>query len=77
MENYREPIVVAPPPAVPVSQSRQSLKSILKSEKAEVHSFSRCVDNDAENLEFRSPLLSNTKGANPELFKGPNHQYLL
>lgn len=62
---------------VPISQSRQSLKSILKSEKAEVHSFSRCIDKNEENLVFRSPNLSNTKGANTELSKGPNHNYLL
>lgn len=69
--------MVAPPIVVPVSQSRQSLKSILKSEKAEVHSFSRCVDKTEENQEFKSPYLSNTKGANSELSNGPNHKYLL
>lgn len=63
-------------PAVPVSQSRQSLKSLLKSEKTEVHSFSRQL-NEAEESGFRSSLLSNTKGANPKLSKGPNHDYLL
>lgn len=61
---------------LPVSQSRQSIKSLLKSEKKdEIGGFSRIVEQNDDML--KSLSLSNTTGHNPELSKGPNDKLLL
>ncbi|KAJ3661154.1 hypothetical protein Zmor_005565 [Zophobas morio] len=62
---------------LPVSQSRQSIKSLLKSDKSDKDrsTYSRIVENDA--LEFRSKNLTNTTGPNPDLTQGPNNKILL
>lgn len=62
---------------IPASQSRQSLKSLLKCEKdLEKTSYSRFVEED-ESAVYKSPNLSNTRGPNPEYAKGANEKILL
>ncbi|XP_072376582.1 uncharacterized protein [Diabrotica undecimpunctata] len=61
---------------IPVSQSRQSLKSLLKSEKElDKNSYSRVVEEDEGT--YKSTNLCNTRGPNPEYVKGANEQLLL
>ncbi|XP_056630959.1 uncharacterized protein LOC130897093 isoform X5 [Diorhabda carinulata] len=61
---------------IPISQSRQSLKSLLKTEKElEKTSYSRLVEE--ESSVYKSPNLSNTRGPNPEYAKGANEKLLL
>ncbi|XP_028150742.1 uncharacterized protein LOC114344088 isoform X4 [Diabrotica virgifera virgifera] len=61
---------------IPVSQSRQSLKSLLKSEKElDKSSYSRVVEEDEAT--YKSTNLCNTRGPNPEYVKGANEQLLL
>ncbi|CAG9826555.1 unnamed protein product [Diabrotica balteata] len=61
---------------IPVSQSRQSLKSLLKSEKElDKNSYSRVVEEDEAT--YKSTNLCNTRGPNPEYVKGANEQLLL
>ncbi|CAG9761760.1 unnamed protein product [Ceutorhynchus assimilis] len=58
---------------IPISQSRQSIKSILKSEKKEdAPSFSRIIDGNN-----KSTNLTNTLGHNINFSKGPNEKLLL
>ncbi|CAH1107187.1 unnamed protein product [Psylliodes chrysocephalus] len=61
---------------LPVSQSRQSLKSLLKTEKElDKTSFSRVIEDD-KSL-FKSSNLSNTRGPNSEYVRGANEKLLL
>ncbi|KAL3275872.1 hypothetical protein HHI36_020611 [Cryptolaemus montrouzieri] len=62
---------------IPVSQSRQSLKSLLKSDKCDKEKsiFNRVIEES--NLGHKSAYLSNTRGANPDLAKGKNDKLLL
>ncbi|XP_060520465.1 uncharacterized protein LOC132698433 isoform X4 [Cylas formicarius] len=62
---------------IPVSQSRQSIKSILKSDKKdETSSFSRVMD-ECDRGHFKSTNLRNTFGHNPGFSCGPNEKLLL
>ncbi|KAK4877196.1 hypothetical protein RN001_009702 [Aquatica leii] len=69
---------------VPVSQSRQSLKSLLKTEKSdysmkESASFSRVLEETADDMagDFKSPNITDTNGANRSLVRGANQELLL
>lgn len=66
------------PLELPVSQSRQSIKSMLKSEKSDRDKspFSRVVEEYNFN-DYKSPNLSNTKGPNAKFQKGANDSLLL
>ncbi|XP_076265060.1 uncharacterized protein LOC143199151 isoform X2 [Rhynchophorus ferrugineus] len=62
---------------LPISQSRQSIKSLLKMEKKDdVFGFCRIVEEIDLNPKY-SKHLSNTVGHNPDLCKGPNENLLL
>jgi hypothetical protein len=60
-----------------VSQSRQSIKSLLKSDKIEKDksTYNRIVEN--MTIGRSSANAVNTKGPNPNLIQGPNSQILL
>ncbi|XP_044259295.1 uncharacterized protein LOC123007793 isoform X2 [Tribolium madens] len=62
---------------MPTSQSRQSIKSLLKADKVEKDktTYSRLVENMSP--ERRSPNIMSTKGPNVDLIKGPNSKILL
>ncbi|KAK9871537.1 hypothetical protein WA026_012912 [Henosepilachna vigintioctopunctata] len=62
---------------LPPSHSKQSLKSLLKSDRNDKEKplFNRVIEDCSSG--FRSSNLSNTKGANPELSKGNNEKLLL
>lgn len=62
---------------IPITQSRQSLKSLLKSDKPDnPNRFSRNIDED--NIGYKpSALLSNTQGHNSQFSKGQNQKLLL
>ncbi|KAF2899233.1 hypothetical protein ILUMI_06940 [Ignelater luminosus] len=70
---------------VPLSQSRQSLKSILKTEKSDyslkdTSSFSRVIEEPSDAMDavgYRSQNLTNTHGADRSLVKGANQELLL
>ncbi|XP_023028138.2 uncharacterized protein isoform X4 [Leptinotarsa decemlineata] len=63
-------------PNLPISQSRQSIKSLLKTEKElEKVSYSRVIEENVES--YRSQYLSNTKGPNPDCARGTNENLLL
>ncbi|KAL1516682.1 hypothetical protein ABEB36_000562 [Hypothenemus hampei] len=63
---------------IPITQSRQSIKSLLKAEKKDngnTNRFSRVIDTDS--LHFKSANLSNTQGHNDAITRGPNQKLLL
>ncbi|XP_064213117.1 uncharacterized protein LOC656340 isoform X2 [Tribolium castaneum] len=62
---------------MPTSQSRQSIKSLLKADKIDKDktAYSRLVENMSP--ERRSPNIMNTQGPNADLIKGPNSKILL
>ncbi|XP_048524789.1 uncharacterized protein LOC109545743 [Dendroctonus ponderosae] len=61
---------------IPITQSRQSIKSLLKSEKSDnANRFSRNIDEN--NAGYKSALLSNTQGHNSNHAKGQNQKLLL
>ncbi|CAH0547723.1 unnamed protein product [Brassicogethes aeneus] len=66
------------PSTLPISQSRMSIKSLLKSEKndKEKTSFNRVIEENAKD-DFKSPYLSNTMGRNLDITRGPNEKLLL
>ncbi|XP_065162594.1 uncharacterized protein [Atheta coriaria] len=70
---------LSPPVMVTTSQSRQSLKSLLK-EKPECNktTFSRVIEeNNMNSGNYKSSNLSNTKGSNPSYVNGANEKLLL
>ncbi|XP_031346407.1 uncharacterized protein LOC116173210 isoform X2 [Photinus pyralis] len=69
---------------IPISQSRQSLKSLLKSEKSDYSikgssSFSRIIEERTDDMggEYRSSNASLPTGANRRLAKGADQELLL
>ncbi|KAF5303696.1 hypothetical protein FQR65_LT00840 [Abscondita terminalis] len=69
---------------LPISHSRQSLKSLLKTDKSdysmkESPSFSRVIEESSDDMggDFKSPNITDTNGANRNLVKGANHDLLL
>ncbi|XP_050312117.1 uncharacterized protein LOC126747488 isoform X2 [Anthonomus grandis grandis] len=73
------PAAASPPPApllLPVSQSRQSIKSLLKTEKKdELDGFKRVLG--VERGAYRSANIGDTLGHDAKLCKGPNEKLLL
>ncbi|XP_019874371.1 uncharacterized protein LOC109602451 isoform X3 [Aethina tumida] len=65
------------PSTIPVSQSRLSLKSLLKSEKNDKDkpSFNRVIEEG--NNDYKSCYLGNTHGHNSDIVKGANESLLL
>ncbi|KAK5642745.1 hypothetical protein RI129_008912 [Pyrocoelia pectoralis] len=66
---------------IPVSQSRQSLKSLLKSEKSDYSmkassSFNRIIEEKSDDM-YKSTIISQPIGANQYLAKGANQELLL
>ncbi|XP_045462492.1 uncharacterized protein LOC123672447 isoform X2 [Harmonia axyridis] len=62
---------------LPVSMSRQSLKSLLKSEKTEKEKIKICRGVDSSYSGYKSKNLSNVMGPNPALAKGNKENLLL
>lgn len=62
---------------LPVSMSRQSLKSLLKSEKTEKEKIKICRGVDSSYSGYKSKNLSNVMGPNPSLAKGNKENLLL
>ncbi|KAF5276467.1 hypothetical protein FQA39_LY06536 [Lamprigera yunnana] len=70
--------------AIPISQSRQSIKSLLKTEKSdyslkEIASFSRVIEETTDEMggDFKSTNIIETHGANRGLVRGANQDLLL
>lgn len=74
-EQENKSAVETVPTGIPISQSRQSLKYLLKTDKSdkEKSGFHRIN----ENLTYKSKYFVNTNGANPDLAKGTNENLLL